>query len=99
MSLCSVEILDVFEVIRENLQNAQPWYSSSVKSISLGIDYAVALLSDGRLYLHIIENNSIQPERETKIFPEGPDQSLITSALIRGEMMIYVTIKGKLTKF
>ena len=63
------------------------------------IDYAVALLSDGRLYLHIIENNSIQPERETKVFPEGADQSLITNALIRGEMMIYVTIKGKIHYF
>ena len=76
-------------------------YASTIKSISVGIDYSVALLSDGRLYLQIIENNSIQPERESKIFPESNQAKLspIVSASIKGEMLIYSTRNGKVHYF
>lgn len=60
-------------------------YVSSVKRLSIGINYAVALLSDGRLFVHIIEQNGIlEPERESKIFPEKEDGSEGPGLLLRG---------------
>jgi len=75
-------------------------YVGSVKRVSVGNDYAVGLLSDGRLQLHLIVDDGMTPERSVKIFPDGKSQDgNIIAAEIRGEMLIYATSGGKLRFF
>ena len=75
---------------------------SSVRKISLGDNYAVATLSDGRLFVHLIEQDEdLQNERESKMLPEAKNaqDGSIISADIRGEMLIYTTSNGKIRYF
>ncbi|CAG5085237.1 Oidioi.mRNA.OKI2018_I69.PAR.g10846.t1.cds [Oikopleura dioica] len=75
-------------------------YVGSVKRVSVGNDYAVGLLSDGRLQLHLIVDDGMTPEKSVKIFPDGKSQDgNIIAAEIRGEMLIYATSGGKLRFF
>jgi len=76
-------------------------YISTVKKISIGANYAVALLSDGRLFVHIIEANDVlEPDRESKILPEKDENDgKIVSADIKGEMLIYASSNGKVRYF
>lgn len=73
-----------------------------MRKISLGDNYAVATLSDGRLYVHIIEQDEVlQNERESKMLPDAKNaqDGTIISADIRGEMLIYTTSGGKIRYF
>ncbi|KAJ9458311.1 Intraflagellar transport protein 172 [Diplonema papillatum] len=75
----------------------QKTYVSSIDSVKLSQDYA-AVLSDGRVTLHIIESGeagSFEDERRhQRVFPEKEGDSRITSVAITKQFLIYGTSTG-----
>lgn len=91
----------VFYLLDEDEATITQEYVASVKKLSIGVNYAVALLSDGRLFVHIIENTGVlESDRESKILPDKDEKDgRIVSADIKGEMLIYATSSGKIRYF
>ncbi|XP_044727730.1 WD repeat-containing protein 19 [Chrysoperla carnea] len=74
-------------------------YLSAIKSIKLNVEYASALY-DGKIQLHLIEQNDTSNDRDSKIFPESTKQNImITDHALTPEFLIYCSDMGHINYF
>lgn len=82
-------------------------YVGIIKDMKLNSDYAAALFTDGRLYLHIMESNDggsindTMDNREVKIFPDGQlsSKGKITAMALTADFLIFATDTGAVEFF